>query len=92
MPHAMYFIGNASTLTKINHVSYQTIQYNDKGMFPAQLMNDTPIKVFVDNGATPSILPLSTYSKHPILQKYPTTKSNTPIHIGGGRIELHFWD
>ena len=62
MPHAMYFIGNASTFTRINHVPYQTIQYNDKGMFPAQLIDDTPIQVFVDNGATPSILPLSTYT------------------------------
>ena len=46
MPHAMYFDGNASTVTKINHIPYQTIQYNDKGMFPAQLMNDTPTQVF----------------------------------------------
>ena len=33
MPHTMYFTGNTSTVTKINHVPYQTIQYNDKGMF-----------------------------------------------------------
>ena len=38
-------------------------------MFPAQLMDDTPIQVFIDNGATSSILPLSTYKKHPILHK-----------------------
>ena len=79
MPHATYFDGNASTVTKINHVPYQTIQYNDKGMFPAQLMDDTPIQVFIDNGATSSILPLSTYKKHSVLQKYPTMKSTTPI-------------
>ena len=54
-------------------------------------MDDTPIQVFIDNGATPSILPLSTYNKHPILQKYPKTKSTTPIHTGGGTIEVHFW-
>ena len=60
-------------------------------MFPAQLMDDTPIQVFIDNGATPSIVPLSTYNKHPILQKYPKTKSTTLIHTGGGTIELHFW-
>ena len=59
-------------------------------MFLAQLMNDTPIQVFIDNGATPSILPLSTYKKYPILQKYPTTKSTTPIHTGCGTIESHF--
>ena len=40
-------------------------------MFPAQLMDDTSIQVFIDNGATPSILPISTYNKHPILQKNP---------------------
>ena len=91
MPHAMYFNGNASTVTKINHVSYQTIQYNDKGMFPTHLMDDTPIQVFVDNGATSSILPLSTNNKHPILQKYPTTKSTTPIHTEGDTIKSHFW-
>ena len=87
MPHAMYFDGNASTVTKMNHVPYQTIQYNDKGMFPTQFMDDTPIHIFIDNGATPSILPLSTSKRHPILQKYPTTKSITPIHTGGGTIE-----
>ena len=42
MPHTMYFTGNTYTVTKINHVPYQTIQYNHKGMFPAQLMDDTP--------------------------------------------------
>ena len=67
MPHAMYFTGNTSTVTKIIHVPYQTIQYNDKVMFSAQLIGDSPIQVFIDNGATPSILPLSTYNKHPIL-------------------------
>ena len=41
MPHAMYFSGNAETITKINHVPYQTVQVDDKGMFPAQLMDDT---------------------------------------------------
>ena len=60
-------------------------------MLPAQLMDNTPMQVFINNGATPSILPLSTYKKHLILQKYPTTKSTTSIHTGGGTIELHFW-
>ena len=54
-------------------------------------MDDTPIQVFIDNGATPSILSLSTYKKHPILQKYPTTKSTKLIHTGGGTIKLHLW-
>ena len=91
MPHTMYFSGNKHTVTKINYVPYQSTQYDDKGMFPAQLMDDTPIHFFIDNGATPSILPLSTYNKHMILQNYPKIKSTTPIHTGGGTIESHFW-
>ena len=91
MPHAMYFLSNTHTVTKINHVPYQTIQYDDKSMFPDQLIDETPIQVFNDNGAIPSILPLSTCTKHLILQKYPKTKSTTPILTGGGTIELHFW-
>ena len=54
-------------------------------------MDDTPIQVFIDNGATTSILPISTYNRHPVLQKYLKTKSTTPIHTGGGTIESHFW-
>ena len=91
MPHAMYFTGNSDTVTKINQVPYQTIQYNENGMFTAKLMNDTPIKIFIDNGATPSILLLHTYNKFPILHTYPKTESNTPIHTGGGMITSHFW-
>ena len=91
MPHAMYFTGDSDTITKINHVPYQTIEYNDNGMFAAKLMNDTPIEIFIDNGATPSILPLHTYNKFPILHTYPKTESNTPTHTGGGLIASHFW-
>ena len=91
MPHAMYFTGNLDTITKINHIPYQTIEYNDNGMFTTKLMNDTPIEIFIDNGATPSILPLHTYNKFPILHTYPKTESNTPIHTGGGLITSHFW-
>ena len=91
MPHAMYFTGDPDTVTKINHIPYQTIVYNDNGMFTAKLMNDTPIEIFIDNRATPSILPLRTYNKYPILHTYPRTESNTPIHTGGGLIKSHFW-
>ena len=91
MPHAMYFTGNSDTVTKINQIPYQTIQYNENGMFTAKLMNDTPIEIFIDNGATPSILPLCTYNKFPILHTYPKTESNTPIHTEGGMITSHFW-
>ena len=91
MPYAMYFTGNSDTVTKINHVLYQTIEYNDNDMFTAKLMNDIPIEIFIDNGATPSIVPLCTYNKFPILHTYPKTESNTPIHTGRGLITSDFW-
>ena len=91
MPHAMYFTGNTDIVTKINHVPYQTIVYNENGMFTTKLMNNTPVEIFIDNEATPSILPLHTYNKFPILHTYPETESNTPIHTGGGLIKSHFW-
>ena len=52
MPHTMYFTGSSNTVTKINQVPYKTIEYNDNGMFTAKLMTDTPIEIFIDNGAT----------------------------------------
>ena len=91
MPHAMYFTGDSDTVTKINHVPYQIIVYNDNGMFTAKLMNDTFIEIFIDNGATPTILPLCTYNKFPILHTYPKTESNTPIHTGGSLTTSPFW-
>ena len=54
-------------------------------------MNDTPIKIFIDKRATPSILPLCTYNRFPNLHTYPGTESNTPIHTEGGLIKSHFW-
>ena len=71
MPHAMYFTGDSDTVTKINQVPYQMIEYNNNGMFTVKLMNDTPIEIFIDYSTTPSILPLCTYNKFPILHKYP---------------------
>ena len=91
MSHAIYFSGNKETITKINQVPYQVIDYDDKGMFQAKLMDNTQVEIFIDNGVTPSILPLNVYSKYPILQKYPKMESQTPIHTGGGMIESHFW-
>ena len=44
MPHAMYFTGDSDTVTKINQVPYRTIEYNDNGMFTANLMNDTLLR------------------------------------------------
>ena len=79
MPHAMYFTGDTNTVTKSNYVPYQTIVYNENGMLTAKLMNDTPIEIFIDNGTTPSILPLHTYNRFPILHTYPKTESNTPV-------------
>ena len=80
MPHVIYFTGNSDTVTKINQVPYQTIQYNENGMFTTKLMNDTPIEIFIDNGATPSILPLRIYNKFPILHTYPKTKQHSYTH------------
>ena len=91
MPHAMYLSGNDETIIKINHAPYQVIEYDDKGMFQAKLMDNTQVEISIDNGAMPSILPLSTYNKYPILQKYLRTESHTPIHTEGGMIESHFW-
>ena len=91
MPHAMYFSGNIEKVTKINHIPYQTILYDDKGMFQAKLMDKTQVQIFIDNGAMPSILPLSTYNKYPLLRMYPKTESNIPLHTGGGMIESNFW-
>ena len=91
MPHAMYFSGNKETITKINQVPYQVIDYDDKGMFRAKLIDNTQVEIFIDNGGTSSILPLNVYNKYPTLQKYPKTESHTPIHTGGGMIESHFW-
>ena len=91
MPHAMYFSSNIEAVTKINHVPYQTIVYDDRGMFQTKLMGETQLQIFIDNGATPSILPLSTYNKYPLLRTHPKTESSTPIHTGGRMIESHFW-
>ena len=67
MPHAMYFSSDKETITKINQVPYQVIDYDDKGMFQAKLMDNRQVEIFFDNRATPSILPLNVYNKHPIL-------------------------
>ena len=44
MPHAMYFSGNKEIIAKINQVPYQVIEYDDKGMFQAKLMDNTQVK------------------------------------------------
>ena len=90
MPHTVYFSSNKETITKINQVPYQVIDYDNKGMFQAKLMDNTQVEIFIDNGATPSILPLNVYNKYPILQKYPKMESHTPIHTGS-MIQSHFW-
>ena len=48
MPHVMYFSGSIEPVTKINHVPYQTIEYDDKGMFQAKLMDDTKVQISID--------------------------------------------
>ena len=91
MPHAMYFSGSNETIAKLNQVPYQTIEYDDKGMFHVKLMDNTLVQIFTDNGGTPSILPLSILNKYTILQKYLKTESYTPIRTGEGMIESYFW-
>ena len=91
LPHAMYFSSYKETIAKINQVPYQVIEYDNKGMFQAKLMDNTQVEIFIDNRATASIFPLSPYNKYPILHKYPRMESHTPIHTGGGMIESHFW-
>ena len=91
IPHAMYFSSDRVTITQINQVPYQVIDYDDKGMFQAKLRDNMQVEIFINNGARPSILPLNVYNKHPILQRYLKTESHTPIHTGGGMIESHFW-
>ena len=78
MPHAMYFTSNSNMVTKINQIPYQTIQYNENSMLTAKLMNDTPIEIFIDNGATPSILPLRTYNNFPFYTHTPKQKVTLP--------------
>ena len=73
MPHTMYFSGKKETIAKLNQVPYQIKEYEDKGMFQAKLMDNAQVQIFIDTGVTASILPLSTYNKYPILQKYPIT-------------------
>ena len=50
MPHAMYFSGNRETMAKFNQVPYQVIEYDDKDMFQAKLMDNTQVEIFIDNG------------------------------------------
>ena len=46
-------------------------------IFNKVIMDNTQVQIFIDNGATPSILPLCVYNKYPILQKYPKTESHS---------------
>ena len=71
MPHAMYFSGSNEAVAKINQVPYQIIEYDDKGMFQAKLMDNTQVQIFIDNGATPSILPFSIYVAIPRFEEEP---------------------
>ena len=64
IPHAMYFSSDKATITKINQVPHQVIDYDDKGMFQAQLMDNMQVEICIDNEVTPSILPLNLYNKY----------------------------
>ena len=50
-------------IAKLNQVPYQAIEYDNRGIFQAKLMDNTQVEIFIDNGAMPSILPLSIYHK-----------------------------
>ena len=77
MPHAMYFTGDSDTVTKINHIPYQTIEYDDNGMFTTKLMNDTPLRY------------LSTTVLHPPFYHYiPTINSLFYTHIPKHKVIL----
>ena len=60
---AMYFSGNIEVVTKINDVPFQTIVYDDRGMFQAKLIDETHVQIF--------ILLLSIYNKYLLLRTYP---------------------
>ena len=47
--------------------------------------------VYYDKGMFQARLMDDTQVQYPILQTYPKTESNTPIHTGGGMVESHFW-
>ena len=74
---------NYKTLTGVHMISLWLTTW--------QLMDDTPVQIFIDKEATSSILLLSTCNKYPVLGTYPKTERNTAIHTGGGMIESHFW-
>ena len=77
MPHAMYFTGDTDTVIKINHVPYQTIEYNDNGMFNTKLMNEPPLGY------------LLTMVLHPPFYHYtPTTNSLFYTHIQKQKVIL----
>ena len=71
MPHAMYFSGSNEVVTKINQVPYMTIEYDDKGMFQAKLMDDTQVQIFIDNDTFHSSIEHGVYwGCHAPLQEY----------------------
>ena len=47
MPHTMYFSATKRLSPKINQVPYQVIDYDDKGMFQAKLMNNTQVEILL---------------------------------------------
>ena len=77
MPHAMYFTGDTDTVTKINHVPYQTIEYNDNSMFTTKLMNDTPLRYL-----------LTTVLHPPFYHYAPTINSLFYTHIPKQKVIL----
>ena len=81
IPHAMYFSGSKETIAKINQVPYLKIEYDDKGMFQAKLMDNTQVQIFMDNGATPSILPYRRWYESHFWIEIPLKLDNQVIQI-----------
>ena len=90
-PHAMYFTGDLDTVTKINHVPYQTIEYNDNGMFTAKLLKTLPSRYSLTMELHPLFYPCALIINFLFYIHIQKTESNTPIHTGGGLITSHFW-
>ena len=77
-----------------NQVPYQIIEYDDKGMFHMKLMDNTQVQIFIDNGATPSILPLSICHALKMMRAVVATSSDSQcrsLHKALGDIHPKLW-
>ena len=73
------------TQSPINHVPYQMIQYDEKGVFPAQLMDNTPIQVLSTNGEH---IPSSHLVLTTNIQYYKNTQTQKVLHPSTQEVKL----